>query len=60
MCKAGLKEQVAKDTKAFIDYGLGEGQAIAEKLNYAPLPSNILKQAQAKSDALLCNGAPLS
>ncbi|MFT4050306.1 MAG: substrate-binding domain-containing protein, partial [Solirubrobacterales bacterium] len=60
MCKAGIKEQAAKDTKAFLDYGLGAGQDVAKKLNYAPLPSNLLTQAKDKVAALECNGQPLS
>lgn len=59
LCKAGIKEQAAKDTKTFIDYGLGAGQDVAKKLNYAPLPENILTQAKAKADSLKCNGQPL-
>lgn len=60
MCKAGIKEQAAKNTKAFLSYGLGDGQAVAEKLGYAPLPDNLLTAAKAKVDALTCNGQPLS
>ncbi len=59
MCKAGIKEADAKNTQKFIEYGLGAGQDVAKKLNYAPLPSNLLTQAKAKADALECNGSPL-
>lgn len=60
MCKAGIKPQAAKDTKAFLTFGLGEGQASAKQLGYAPLPPNLLSQAKAKVDALTCNGEPLN
>lgn len=60
MCKAGIKQQAAEDTKKFLDYGLGAGQDVAKKLNYAPLPDNLLTQAKAKVSALECNGQPLS
>jgi phosphate transport system substrate-binding protein len=59
MCKAGIKEAAAKNTVAFLNYGLGAGQQVAEKLNYAPLPDDIKTAAQAKVDALTCNGSPL-
>ncbi|MGH2905226.1 MAG: phosphate ABC transporter substrate-binding protein PstS [Solirubrobacterales bacterium] len=59
MCKAGIKEQAAKDTVTFLNYGLGDGQDVAKTLNYAPLPENIKTAAQAKVDALTCNGTPL-
>lgn len=60
MCKAGIKPKAAKDTKAFLSFGLGEGQPTAEKLGYAPLPSGLLTDAQAKVDSLTCNGKPLA
>lgn len=60
MCKAGVKEQQAKGVKTFLDYGLGAGQAQAQKLNYAPLPGPLLQKSQAKVSALQCNGQALS
>ncbi len=59
MCKAGVKEQQAKGVKTFLDYGLGAGQAQAQKLQYAPLPANLLTQAKAKVSSLQCNGKAL-
>ncbi len=60
MCKAGVKEQAAKDTAKFINYGLGGGQQVAEKLDYAPLPDSLLTQAKDAAAGLTCNGSPLS
>jgi phosphate transport system substrate-binding protein len=56
MCKAGLSQQQAKLAKSWLDYALGAGQEIAPQLEYAPLPDAIKQQAQAKVDALKCNG----
>jgi phosphate transport system substrate-binding protein len=60
MCKAGVKKANAERVKAFLDFGMTSGQKIAPQLQYAPLPSNILKQAKAKVASLQCNGSPLS
>jgi phosphate transport system substrate-binding protein len=59
LCKAGKSEQAAKNVVEFLDYGLGEGQQVAEKLDYAPLSPELLKAAQAKVDGLKCNGKPI-
>jgi phosphate transport system substrate-binding protein len=59
LCKAGKSEQVAKNVVEFLDYGLGEGQQVAEKLDYAPLSPELLKASQAKVDGLMCNGKPI-
>lgn len=58
-CKAGIKEATAGLVKDWLNYGLGDGQKVAEQLEYAPLPSDVLSKAQAKVDALQCNGSPL-
>lgn len=58
-CKAGQKEATASLVKDWLNYGLGDGQKVAEQLEYAPLPSDVLSKAQAKVDALQCNGSPL-
>ncbi len=60
LCKAGVKEQQAKGVKTFLNYGLGAGQGQAQKLNYAPLPANLLTQSKAKVSSLQCNGTSLS
>jgi phosphate transport system substrate-binding protein len=60
MCKAGLKKEQATLVKKWLNFALSDGQKIAPQLKYAPLPSSIKKQAQAKVDALTCNGSPLS
>lgn len=59
MCKAGVAEGQAKGVKQFLDYGLGAGQAQAQKLGYAPLPPVILSKAKAKVAGLQCNGKAL-
>ena len=59
LCKAGKSEETARNVVTFLDYGLGEGQKVAEKLNYAPLPAELLKASQAKVDGLKCNGKPI-
>ncbi|MCW3047672.1 MAG: pstS [Solirubrobacterales bacterium] len=59
MCKAGVAQNTAGLTKAWLNYALGAGQTIAPELQYAPLPAAIKQQAQAKVDALVCNGQPL-
>ena len=60
MCKAGLDEATAKNVKAWLDYALGDGQKVAEQLNYAALPPGIHDSAAAKVKALTCNGTPLA
>ena len=55
-CKAGQKPNTAKLVKDWLNYALGPGQQVAPQLQYAPLPSNIKTKAQAKVDALKCNG----
>lgn len=58
LCKAGLSKDKAAGTVAFLDYALGEGQQVAEKLSYAPLPEALKTKALAVADGLQCNGAP--
>ena len=59
LCKAGKSEETAENVVTFLDYGLGEGQQVAEKLNYAGLPPELLEASQAKVDGLECNGKPI-
>jgi phosphate transport system substrate-binding protein len=59
LCKAGKSEATAKNVVEFLDYGLGEGQQIAEKLDYAALSPELLKASQAKVDGLKCDGKPI-
>jgi phosphate transport system substrate-binding protein len=59
LCKAGKSEEVAKNVAAFLDYGLGEGQQVAEKLNYAGLPPGLLQASRAKVAGLKCDGEPI-
>jgi phosphate transport system substrate-binding protein len=58
-CKAGQSKDTAKAQQTFASFALGEGQSIAQQLEYAPLPSNIQSQAQKSVDGLQCNGSAL-
>jgi phosphate transport system substrate-binding protein len=58
-CKAGIKPATAKLVKSWLDYALGGGQEVAPDLQYAPLPDPIKQKAQAKVDALQCNGSAI-
>jgi phosphate transport system substrate-binding protein len=59
VCKAGLDAKKAGLLKDWLDYALGDGQQVAPKLEYAPLPDAIKTKAQAKVDGLTCNGSPI-
>jgi phosphate transport system substrate-binding protein len=59
MCKAGMTPAAAAGTKAFIDYGLGGGQAVAKKIGFAPLPPALLARTKARAAKLTCDGRPL-
>ncbi len=61
LCKAGLPggEKAAKGVAKFLEYGLGEGQAILAKADYAKLPAAILAKSKEAAAGLLCNGAAL-
>ncbi len=39
-CKAGQSKDNAKNLQTFASFALGEGQAVAKQLQYAPLPDN--------------------
>jgi phosphate transport system substrate-binding protein len=58
-CKSGIKAGTAKLVKSWLDYALGDGQKVAPELQYAPLPDPIKQKAQAKVDALQCNGTAI-
>src|SRR5947207_2699212 len=60
MCKAGLKKDTAQRIVAFLNYGLGDGQAVAKQLSYAALPSNLASKSKAAVSSLQCNGSPIS
>jgi hypothetical protein len=59
MCKAGKSQDTAQRVTNWLNYALGPGQSVAKGLQYAPLPSSVLSKAQAKVDALVCNGQKL-
>jgi phosphate transport system substrate-binding protein len=61
LCKAGIPggESAAKGVAKFLNYGLGEGQAILSKADYAALPSAILSKSKEAAASLQCNGASL-
>jgi len=58
-CKAGVSEDTAASLKTWLTYILGDGQQVAPDLEYAPLPAGIQSRAQARVDALVCNGQPI-
>jgi phosphate transport system substrate-binding protein len=59
MCKAGKSKDTAQRVVNWLDYALGAGQDVAQEIQYAALPSSVHSKAQAKVDALVCNGQPL-
>jgi phosphate transport system substrate-binding protein len=61
LCKASIPggEAAAKGVVKFLDYGLGEGQAILSKADYAALPSAILAKSKEAVSSLECNGTAL-
>jgi phosphate transport system substrate-binding protein len=59
-CKAGISKDTATSLKAWLTYILGDGQSVAPQLEYAPLPASIQTRAQARVDALTCNGSPIA
>ena len=61
LCKAGVPggEAAAKGVARFLAYGLGQGQAILSRADYAALPAEILAKSKTAAGALECNGAPL-
>jgi phosphate transport system substrate-binding protein len=62
MCKAGIQggKSAAEGVVKFLDYGLGAGQAILSKADYATLPATILAKSKAAVAGLTCEGSPLS
>ncbi len=62
MCKAGVPggKSAAEGVKKFLEYGLGEGQSILSKADYATLPTTILAKSKAAVAGLMCEGSPLS
>jgi phosphate transport system substrate-binding protein len=61
MCKAGVPggESAAKGVVGFLNYGLGEGQAVLAKADYAQLPAEILAKSKEAVAGLQCNGATI-
>ncbi len=61
LCKAGIPggEAAAKGVVKFLDYGLGEGQPILAKADYAALPSAILTKSKEAVAGLQCNGTAI-
>lgn len=61
LCKdGGMTSSNAKAMKAFVDYGLGDGQPVLKQLSYAALPSSVLTPAKAAAAKLTCNGTAIS
>jgi phosphate transport system substrate-binding protein len=61
LCKAGTPggEAAAKGVVKFIEYGLGQGQSILSKADYAALPASILAKSKEAAAGLQCNGTAL-
>ncbi len=61
LCKAGIPggEAAAKGVVKFLEYGLGEGQTILSKADYAALPAAILAKSKEALAGLQCNGATI-
>ena len=57
LCKGGMSPGNAKAMVAFLNYGLGQGQEVAKKLFYAPLPAGLLSKSKAQVTKLTCNGS---
>jgi phosphate transport system substrate-binding protein len=62
MCKAGVPggKTAAEGVVKFLDYGLGAGQSILSKADYAALPTAILAKSKEAVAGLQCEGSPLS
>ncbi|MGH2853411.1 MAG: phosphate ABC transporter substrate-binding protein PstS [Solirubrobacteraceae bacterium] len=62
MCRAGVPggKGAAEGVVKFLDYGLGAGQAILSKADYAALPAAILAKSKAAVAELQCEGSPLT
>jgi phosphate transport system substrate-binding protein len=61
MCKAAIPggETAAKGVVRFLDWGLGQGQAILSQADYAKLPAEVLAKSKEAVAGLKCNGAAL-
>jgi phosphate transport system substrate-binding protein len=59
-CKAGQSAGKANSLKAWLDYAEGDGQSVAGELQYAKLPDELHSKAEAKVNALTCNGQPIT
>jgi len=61
LCKAATPggEAAAKGVVKFIQYGLGEGQSILSKADYAALPASILAKSKEAAAGLQCNGTTI-
>ncbi len=62
MCKAGVPggKTAAESVVKFLNYGLGAGQSILSKADYAALPAAILAKSKEAVGGLECEGSPLS
>jgi phosphate transport system substrate-binding protein len=62
LCRAGVPggKSAAEGVVKFLDYGLGAGQSILAKADYAALPAAILAKSKAAVASLQCEGSPLS
>jgi phosphate transport system substrate-binding protein len=59
MCKAGKKDDEAKNTQAWLSFVLGDGQESMKQIQYAPLPSDMLSKAKEQVSGMECNGSAM-
>ncbi|MFI5005100.1 MAG: phosphate ABC transporter substrate-binding protein PstS [Solirubrobacterales bacterium] len=61
LCRAGVPggKDAAEGVVKFLDYGLGAGQSILAKADYASLPASILAKSKEAVAGLQCEGSPL-
>lgn len=57
--KDGTDAKKRSALKGFVRYVLGDGQAIAGELNYAPLPDELRQYDQQTLDQMTANGKPI-
>lgn len=62
LCRAGVPggKSAAEGVVKFLNYGLGEGQSILSKADYAALPAAILAKSKTAVAGLTCEGSALS
>jgi phosphate transport system substrate-binding protein len=57
--KDGKEEQKRRNLQAFLTYIVGDGQALAKDLHYAPLPESIISVNKKLIGGMMINGKPI-